>query len=109
MKLTHLLVLFAALTFAGCGAFPINATATKLVMEAPDGRKASITLPKNLDASGAVLDLKPDGTLHFEATSLRSDASGVINSAAAMQASAIEKLSDSVKVAVSALTAAKVP
>lgn len=61
------------------------------------GKSVAITLPKNLDAEGLEVVVNPTtGEYKLTATKLRTDASGVIDSAGAAQATAIGKLTDTV-------------
>lgn len=70
---------------------------TSIKIASPMGKAVEVTLPKNLDAKGLAVTVNPTtGEYKLTAEALRTDASGVIDSAGAAQATAIGKLTDTV-------------
>lgn len=76
----------------GCASKVVDASATKL-----KAGNIEIQLPKNLDADELEVSINPKtGEYKLTAKKLKTDASGVIDSAAKIQAEALGKLADTV-------------
>lgn len=98
MNIARSIVLIActlcALLTTGCIARPIEAASTRLKVQNVTGKSVEITLPKNLDATGLVVTANPaTGVYELRAQKMVTDASTVIDSAAAAQAQALASLS----------------
>ena len=91
LLLLSLLTLSATL-FTGCASRTIDASSTKL-----RAGNIEIQLPKNLDAESLEISINPKtGEYRLTAAKLKTDASGVIDSASKIQAEALGKLADTV-------------
>lgn len=97
-----------AMILMGCASRTIEQASTSLKFSNGMGKSFEVTLPKNLDATKLAVTVNPE-TKEFslKADQLKSDASTVIESAAAAQAEAIGKLADTLKTIVPLVTPAK--
>ena len=86
-----------ALATAGCASRNIESTSTRLKVVNPTGKDIDVTLPKNFDAEGFKIVINPKtGNYELSADKLRTDASGVIETATSKQAEALGKLAEAV-------------
>jgi PBP1b-binding outer membrane lipoprotein LpoB len=94
-KLVFLIMLGAlACAFTGCASRTIESAATKIKVG-----DAEIQLAKNIDAESIKFTYDPvTKEIKFEAAKIKSDASGVIQTAGQAQAEAIGKLTETVTV-----------
>lgn len=87
----HLLLIVAAVVLLQCCTG--CATATRVTVTQPGGKTITVVLPKNYSAEQLAFDLDPaTGALRFRGSQLRSDASGVIDSAGRATGEVIEKI-----------------
>jgi hypothetical protein len=90
--LISLSLVLALASTTGCASKVVDAAATKL-----KAGNIEIQLPKNLDADELEVSINPKtGEYKLTAKKLKTDASGVIDSASKIQAEALGKLADTV-------------
>lgn len=90
--LISLCLLLLCVGATGCASKVVDASATKL-----KAGNIEIQLPKNLDADELEVSINPKtGEYRLTAKKLKTDASGVIDSASKIQAEALGKLADTV-------------
>lgn len=103
-------VILAAVAFSGCASQPIEAASTRLKVSNVTGKSVEIALPKNLDATDLMIVVDPaSGKYQLSAKKLVTDASTVIDSAAAAQSRALELLSGSISQILPLLTPVRPP
>jgi ABC-type glycerol-3-phosphate transport system substrate-binding protein len=96
------LVAFALLFLSGCKTTSPQESASTIKVTSPMGKSVDVSLPKNLETEGFELVVNPGtGEYRLSADTLKTDASGVIDSAGeanakatAAAAAAIEKIAD---------------
>lgn len=107
---TVLCLLSSVLCFTGCISQPIEAASTRLKVTNVTGKSVEITLPKNLDATKLKLTINPtSGEYELSADKIVTDASTVIDSAAAAQAQAMASLGNAISSLVPLIQSAKAP
>lgn len=85
-------LILAAALLSGCSLIP--QASTRIEFSGADGRRAAVTLPKNLSADSLDVAYDPvTGKVTLSAKKLNSDASQVIDSGSTAQAQAIGRLS----------------
>lgn len=98
----HLLWLLAScallLAQTGCASRTISAASTRLEVGTLGGRTVVVTLPKEMDATGLVVEVNPGtGTYTLRAEKLVTKSEAVIDAAGAAQTAAINALAGTVQ------------
>lgn len=96
LRLFAFAVLLASPLLTGCNFIP--AASTKIRVPLANGQSAELVLPKNVHADSLDIVIDPKtGEYRLKAKTLRTDASGVIDSAATAQAQALGSLAETVR------------